>query len=372
MRKSAGLLLAFSFVAAPLAAEFSDDEKGSYWLMIDARLQASWATRWIGWGMRLPGAWAPDTREDFAQALAWTARCAAELDRALVDMAGPTGDDTADSHWIREQGGTREVAIGFAFWRLDRSRWICATPHPYLSSIQTHRAADAVLVDHLRRAKDALNLALDYADPSGRNPIRRDLPYADPRSASFPHVVGPHGDWQEMLNELGTSMGYGADGIADVSGALGTAASPNCSGALDANAAFEAIHRLQLLSDVEARVIGLHLGVYYFAREREEDEQTSARVTAACKAANRPTNCDQFTPGFFRLLRQSRMLTEQRDGGVAETFHFANAFLRDAIRSAACDAEAHDRLLNGMVRLTDAWRHMDFAVWQALVFPDLL
>jgi hypothetical protein len=368
MRLTFGItLVTLSLLATPSArAELTDAEKASYWLMVDARLQASWATRWIGWGMELPGAWAPDTRAAFAQAFYWTSRCARELDTALIDMAGPTGGDTADSQYM---DGTRESAVAFAFYRLDRARWICASPQDHLIAVQKRRAKNPLLVDHLRRARESLNVALDYANPEGRNPIRRDLDYADPHPPSFPNTIGPHGDWQEQLNELGTSMGYAADGIADLSAALGVA--PGCKGSINTKAIFETIHRLQLLSDAEARVIGLHLGVYYFAEEREQDEQLSEQVIAACKAANRPTNCDQFTPPFFRLLRQSKMLTEQRDGGVAETFHFANAFLRDAIQSARCNPAAQGALLNAMVRLTDAWRHMDFGVWQAITFPSL-
>lgn len=172
---------------------------------------------------------------------------------------------------------------------------------------------------------------------AGVKKIDRSLPYVNPNPNDHGTLIGPHGDWVRSTWELWRAWWYATDLLEYALDSYPQDMAVNW---------YAVINKLPILYGTLAR------GIARFTDIDTTDKERQIRATLTNPAGQQ----------FFLLLGYSQVLTDfaTNPPGMPEFYEE----LQEAL------AAGSPALASARIRLTDSWRHMDKAVWHALLeFP---
>jgi len=329
---------------APVRAELTDEEKAQVKKAHDSLYAAEEGLFYTGLLARACSL--SPARPEVQAALRAYAQGFSRGHRGLALLVGANPADGAEGAAIAAWPRAQWVAEAFADF--DRTIVAFETARSSLMLAQG-LAADACSVpaaavtDSVNRARMWTGWASD-----GLRQLSRALAYAEPRSAAFPQVVGPHGDWQGTMN-------LGAFSLRFLTDALGHAA--------------ELYDTLELpYPDYNA---------FYRVALRYVSAQRLIRSTWL-NLAMVPLNAAECRKNRFRLVSDSLGRLVSHDSGShigvqGAPYEFAvglGEFQPFFLEQVVSRPLARVRWRMFEQRWADAWRHSDGMAWQVLVFPS--
>jgi len=159
---------------------------------------------------------------------------------------------------------------------------------------------------------------------AGTTRINRALAYSDPSPASFPAIIGPHGDYNRTVWQLFRANWYVLDTLEYSIALYGTRAADW----------YMLVNRAPIFYDTYARLMALMAGVVV------------------------PPG-DASLSQFWRVLGAQASLTDFHQQGLSLRY--------TEIMDALTQAPSLDFRLP-YLRIVDSWKQMDQAVWEMLVF----
>lgn len=211
--------------------------------------------------------------------------------------------------FVDPTGVPRDQTMAAVYVKLDHAAWLLTQADAYLAA---SGSADAQVARTVWLSTALWHLVN----------FDRSLGYLSPNPAPYPRIIGPHGRFDQMEFQLWRSNVYMSEMLTSVISELPS-------------------H----LTDREAAWRVMDSAAILLMR------QTHQMLRLAFPAAVEDTAFSDF----FRILAVVKVLTTE----LPELFHAIQSSLVFLDLSAFIS-----------VRLTDSWRHMDFGVWEALIFPD--
>lgn len=326
---AACVVLVTLVVAAPPSARasFTSAEEAELLKLVNGLDNISEALRYVAYAIRR-GTTA-QTQGPLADSLALFVLAARDAERAYGLLLDVITEQRGTSIYKTLEGQSRTERMAQAWWRIDRSVNSLVMAEAALTRAFAANT-DSVYQDNVRRARDIWSVAarryLLWVD--------RSLAYATPNPASFPKVIGPHGDYDQSQWFLWRSHWYALDMLDSV-----TAAFRADSIQTDYWSVYKTISSTTSIMDAHVQSAGTLAGM----------TMTSAQVGQ---------------DPFFKVLDELEIMTED----TPERYHEIQRELATWIGKGRSATLAS--LSQALIRLTDSWRHADHGVWQQLTFPN--
>jgi hypothetical protein len=215
--------------------------------------------------------------------------------------------------YVEPDPGTRATRVAEAWFHLDR-----VTMFAY----QAIADAEGAVGENTRRGP---SIWLRYAI-AGVPGIDRSQAFSNPAPASFPAVVGPHGDYNRVMFELYRSNWYALDMLEYAMPYYGRKEADW----------YVLVSRAPIFYDGYARAMALMAGVVVWP-------------------------ADPTLSQFWRVLGSQAGLTD---------YHTQSLSLRYSEVMDALTVAPAVEFRPAYLRIVDSWKHMDQSVWETLVFVN--
>ncbi len=217
-----------------------------------------------------------------------------------------------------------------AWFYLDRYRWQLGAIQTALTNAKAYHVDNAVYQDNLRRARD-----IWVQNASKLSALDPGLLYLDPWPELLPGktiqtVVGPHGDYRQMQHFIARGKNYALDAYGPLIALY--LKGPATVGGVDGDMVRNAWLNSSNMLDVLDRATALLADVPLTAEEASEDR-------------------------FCRTLRVGKLLTVSAPAWYQRWGNIVADMIPPQYRGI-------------VAKLVDSWKHVDWSMWQSLVFPE--